>query len=68
MNWPHIEGQWKQLRGVLRERWGWLTNSDLDIAAGRRDQLIGIVQQRYGTGREEAERQVDAFSRRVQAH
>lgn len=68
MNWPHIEGKWKELRGAIRERWGRLTDSDLDIIAGKRDQLIGILQQRYGTARDEAERQVDDFARRVLAH
>ena len=68
MDRPHIEGRWKELRGAIRERWGRLTDSDLDVLAGRRDQLIGIVQQRYGTTQDEAARRVDAFARRVSAH
>jgi uncharacterized protein YjbJ (UPF0337 family) len=68
MDRPQIEGKWKELRGAIRERWGRLTDSDLDVLAGRRDQLIGILQQRYGTTADEAARQVDAFARRVLAH
>ncbi|MEZ5651750.1 MAG: CsbD family protein [Burkholderiaceae bacterium] len=63
MNWNQIEGNWKIFRGKIREQWGDLTDDDLDEIAGRRDQLIGHVQRRYGIAREEAERQVEAWSR-----
>lgn len=58
MNWNRIEGQWKQIRGKARQQWGQLMDDDLDVAAGRREQLVGRVQQRYGVAREEAERQL----------
>ena len=66
MNWDQIEGNWKQVKGAVRERWGDLTDDDLDQIAGRRDQFIGRVQVRYGTTREDAERQVDAFANSLQ--
>jgi uncharacterized protein YjbJ (UPF0337 family) len=62
MNWDRIEGEWKQLRGKIREQWGKLTDDDLDRIAGKRDQLVGKVQERYGIARDEAERQIDEWS------
>lgn len=59
MNWDQIEGNWKQMRGKIREKWGKLTDDDLDVAAGKRDKLIGKLQERYGMGRDEAEKQLD---------
>jgi len=48
MNWDQIEGKWKEMKGRLREKWGNLTDNDLEMIAGRRDQLIGRLQIRYG--------------------
>ena len=59
MNWDQIEGNWKQLKGKAQEKWGDLTNDDLDRAAGNREQLEGIIQERYGRTKEEARREVD---------
>ncbi len=59
MNRDWVAGQWKEFRGEVREHWGKLTNDDLDVIAGRRDQLIGKIQQLYGTGREAIEKQLD---------
>ena len=67
MNLDTVEGQWTRLRGKLLERWGRLTDDDLSIVAGRRDQLIGMLQRRYGFARAELERQVEEFERRVLA-
>ncbi|PXW97014.1 uncharacterized protein YjbJ (UPF0337 family) [Sphaerotilus hippei] len=61
MNWDRIEGHWKQLKGRMVEQWGKLTDDDLDIVAGKRDQLAGKIQDRYGIAREEAEKQVDSW-------
>jgi uncharacterized protein YjbJ (UPF0337 family) len=63
MNWDQIEGKWKQATGKVKEKWGKLTDDDLQMIRGKRDQLIGKVQERYGIAKDEAERQVDEFSR-----
>ncbi|GGA77567.1 CsbD family protein [Brucella endophytica] len=63
MNWDQIAGQWKQVKGKIREQWGDLTDDDIDRIAGNRDQLVGQVQERYGIAKEEAQRQVDDWSR-----
>ncbi|HXZ81516.1 MAG TPA: CsbD family protein [Terriglobales bacterium] len=56
--WDQMEGKWKQMKGAVKEKWGKLTNDDLDVIAGKKDQLIGKIQERYGITRAEAERQV----------
>ncbi len=63
MNWDIIGGQWKNMKGTLREKWGKLTDDDIDVIAGKRDQLIGRLQQRYGWQRDEAEREVSEWER-----
>ena len=63
MNWDKVEGKWKQSVGKVKEKWGKLTDDDLDVIAGKRDQLVGKIQERYGIAKDEAERQVDDFSR-----
>lgn len=61
MNWDQIEGNWKQVRGKVRAKWGELTDDDLDVIAGRRDSLIGKLQERYGRKREELEKDIRDF-------
>jgi uncharacterized protein YjbJ (UPF0337 family) len=68
MNWQRIEGNWKQLRGKVTEQWGKLTNDDFDVVNGRREQLAGKIQERYGIARDEAERQVSDWEGRVEDH
>jgi len=63
MNWDQIAGSWKQFQGKVREKWGKLTDDDLTVVAGKRDQLSGALQQRYGLAKEEAEKQLDDFVR-----
>jgi len=63
MNWDQIEGKWKQSAGVVKEKWGKLTDDDLTVIAGKKDQLVGKIQERYGIAREAAEKQVDEFTR-----
>jgi uncharacterized protein YjbJ (UPF0337 family) len=65
MNWDTVQGKWKQFTGHAKENWGKLTDDDLDQAAGKRDQLIGKIQERYGIAKDEAERQVDEWSARM---
>ena len=62
MNWDRIEGNWKQLKGKIKEQWGELTDDDIDRVAGRRDQLAGQMQETYGIGKDEAERQIDEWA------
>ncbi len=62
MNWDRIEGNWKQLKGKARVQWGKLTDDQLDVIAGKREQLVGRVQEQYGIGKDEAEKQVDRFA------
>ena len=64
MNQDRFEGNWKQIKGKVREQWGKLTDDDLDVIAGKRDQLLGRIQQRHGVAKDEAERQVETFERR----
>lgn len=58
MSWDQIKGNWEQFKGKIKERWGELTDDDLDRIEGQREQLIGRIQECYGIGKEEAERQV----------
>lgn len=59
MNWNRVEGNWKQLKGSVKEQWGRLTDDDIDVIAGQREQLAGRIQEAYGVARDEAERQID---------
>lgn len=61
MNWDTIEGNWKQMKGDVRTRWGKLTDDQLDVIAGNREKLAGQIQESYGVGREEAEEQIKEF-------
>jgi uncharacterized protein YjbJ (UPF0337 family) len=63
MNWQEVQGKWKEYSGKARERWGRLSDDDLEKIAGKRDQLIGKLQQSYGIAKEEAEKQVSEFER-----
>ncbi|HZO57900.1 MAG TPA: CsbD family protein [Bryobacteraceae bacterium] len=63
MNWDQIEGNWAQFKGKVREQWGRLTDDDIDIINGKREQLVGRVQEAYGCMREEAEKQVREFEK-----
>lgn len=65
MNWDRIEGNWKQLSGKAQEKWGKLTNDHMDMIAGKRDQLSGKIQEAYGIGKDEANKQIDAFAASV---
>lgn len=54
MNWDEISGNWKQLQGKAREKWGDLTDDDMTKIAGKKDQLVGTLQEKYGHTKEEA--------------
>jgi uncharacterized protein YjbJ (UPF0337 family) len=61
VNSEQLQGRWNQIKGAVKERWGRLTDNDLEIIAGREEQLIGMIQLRHGVGREEAQKQYDAW-------
>jgi uncharacterized protein YjbJ (UPF0337 family) len=59
MDWNRVEGNWKQLKGKIKEQWGHLTDDDLDKIAGQREQLEGKIQERYGIGKDMVRKDVD---------
>ena len=61
MNADQFKGSWKQLKGKVQEKWGQLTNDDLDVIDGRVDQLVGRIQEKYGMARDAAEREVNRW-------
>ncbi len=63
MNWDRVEGNWKMLKGQVQQQWGKLTNDDLDVIAGNREELIGRIQNTYGIARDEAEKQVTLWEK-----
>jgi uncharacterized protein YjbJ (UPF0337 family) len=63
MNWDIIEGKWKQAAGVAKSKWGKLTDDDLQAVAGKRDQLIGKLQEKYGLAIDQIEKQLADFER-----
>jgi len=63
MNSDQLKGKWKQMKGSVKERWGKLTDDDLDIINGQNEQLVGKIQEKYGIAKEEAQRQVDDWMR-----
>jgi uncharacterized protein YjbJ (UPF0337 family) len=67
MNWDQIAGDWKQFTGKVKEKWGKLTDDDLTTIAGKRDQLAGVLQQRYGYAKDQAEKELDEFTKALKA-
>jgi uncharacterized protein YjbJ (UPF0337 family) len=65
MNWDRIEGNWKQVVGKARAQWGKLTDDDFNIVAGRRAQLAGKIQERYGVVKEDADKQISEWIRKA---
>ena len=59
MDWDRVAGTWKQIKGKVKEKWGNLTDDDLDVIDGRRDQLEGKIQERYGLEKDKVRRDVD---------
>jgi uncharacterized protein YjbJ (UPF0337 family) len=66
MNDDVLEGNWKMFRGYIREKWGELTDDEVDQIAGRRDRLAGMLQAKYGYTKDEVDRQIDDFVREHQ--
>jgi uncharacterized protein YjbJ (UPF0337 family) len=63
MNWDRIEGNWKQFKGQVKEKWGRFTDDELDVVAGKRDQFLGKLQEKYGITKDEAQRQLLEFEK-----
>ena len=61
MNWDQIQGNWSQFEGQVKEKWGKLTNDDLKVVAGKREQLLGKLQHAYGYNKEKAQEELDDF-------
>ncbi len=61
MDWNRVEGSWKQVKGTVKEKWGKLTDDDLDVINGRREQLEGKLQERYGFAKDQIGKEVDAW-------
>lgn len=65
MNWEQIEGNWKEMKGKIRTTWGKLTDDDLEVIAGKKDQLLGKIQERYGLDKDKAEKALDNFTKKL---
>ena len=65
MNWDQIAGKWKQVRGSIRTHWGEITDSDFETIAGNRDKFVGILQERYGIAKNEAEKRADEWAKNL---
>ena len=65
MNWDQVKGNWKQFSGRVKQKWGKLTDNDLTLIAGKRDEFIGKLQERYGFQKDKAEKEVDEFTRNL---
>ena len=63
MNSDQMQGKWKQMKGSVKERWGKLTDDDIDVIDGKHDQLVGKIQERYGIARDAAQKQVDEWNK-----
>lgn len=63
MNWDQVSGNWTQFTGKVKEQWGRLTDDDLVEIAGKRDIMVGKIQERYGIAKEDAEQQLEKFSK-----
>jgi len=61
MNWDQVKGNWKQMTGKVKAKWGKLTDDDLTVIAGKRDELAGKIQERYGYEKDKAEKELDDF-------
>ena len=65
MNWDEIEGNWKQIKGKVRSKWGKLTDDDVEVVSGKRTELLGLLQKRYGHAKEQAEHEIDQWIKQL---
>ena len=66
MNWDQVEGKWKEVQGKAQAQWGKLTKDDLDVIKGRRTELEGFLQKRYGYAKEKVKTEVDSWLNKLQ--
>ena len=62
MNWDQIEGNWKQIKGKVKEKWNQLTDDDIEALEGKKERLLGKIQEKYGIAKEEAERELKTWA------
>ena len=65
MNWDRIQGNWKQVSGQAKAQWGKLTDDDLEVVAGRQEEMAGKIQERYGVAKEDAHKQIGEWMRKA---
>jgi uncharacterized protein YjbJ (UPF0337 family) len=65
MNWDRVEGNWKQFKGQVQQKWGKLTDDDLDVIEGKRTELAGRLQERYGYAKDEADKNIDGWLKNI---
>lgn len=65
MNWDRIQGNWKQVVGKAKVQWGKLTDDDLNLISGKRDQLAGKIQERYGIAKDAADTQITEWTNKA---
>ncbi|MGH8604351.1 MAG: CsbD family protein [Gammaproteobacteria bacterium] len=65
MNWEQVRGHWKLLKGTVKQKWGNLTKEEINIVEGKREELIGRLEAKYGYTKEKAEAQADAWARNL---
>jgi len=66
MNWSQFEGRWNDVKGQVKERWGRLSDDDLTRVEGKRDRLVGLIQQKYGIAKERAEDEINDWATKAQ--
>lgn len=65
MNWDRVKGNWKQVTGSVKSKWGEISDDELTQIGGEREKLVGKVQEKYGLARDAAEKEVDAWAEKV---
>jgi uncharacterized protein YjbJ (UPF0337 family) len=68
MNWDQVEGKWKQVKGSVKQEWGKLTDDDIDYIAGKRENFVGRLQERYGIAKEEAQKRAEQWLKQQKEH
>ena len=67
MNWDIIKGNWSQMTGDIKTKWGELTDDEIDQAAGEREKFVGLLQEKYGLAKADAETEIDKFFAQIKS-